>query len=106
MGKGAGSKAGGGGGGGGQGKSTGGGGRSELEKTRDEVNRAYDEADRLRRARPRSIQKVFGTNGPTPEQKARYDSDVKEWNKQYRKNQKDLKAGIEKSNKLLRESKG
>lgn len=43
------------------------------------------EMTRLFRIKPSSIKKMFGTNGPTPEQKVKYDADVRAWNAAYRK---------------------
>lgn len=52
----------------------------------------------IRSRRPRPIDKLFGKNGPTPEQKAKYDADVKAWNAEYRKAQKAHKTALEAEN--------
>jgi hypothetical protein len=47
----------------------------------------------LREIKPLSLARTFGSNGPTPTQRANYDQRVRDWNRQYRalnKQQKDL----------------
>ena len=46
----------------------------------------------LRDRRPHSIERLYGKRGPTPEQRAEYDAQVREWNRQYRAAQKRWKA--------------
>jgi len=42
----------------------------------------------LRDRRPRSLERLYGRRGPTPEQRAVYEEQVREWNRQYRAAQK------------------
>ena len=48
--------------------------------------------DALRDRRPRSLERLYGRRGPTPEQAAAHAEQVREWNRQYRALQKQLKA--------------
>jgi hypothetical protein len=51
--------------------------------------------DELRSRKPRSIQRLFGRRGPTPEQRAEYEEQVREWGRAYRAVQKQLKGARE-----------
>lgn len=77
----------------------------ELEQLRIEDSRLTKESYDLLKTRPSSLKKRFGAN-PTPEQVARYKADTKDWNRQWRKNQKEGKENREQSNKLFRELNG
>ena len=48
--------------------------------------------DVLRDRRPRSLERLYGRRGPTPEQAAAHAEQVREWNRQYRAVQRQLKA--------------
>ena len=48
--------------------------------------------DALRARRPRSLERLYGRRGPTPEQAAAHAEQVRAWNRQYRALQKQLKA--------------
>ena len=48
--------------------------------------------DALRERRPRSLERLYGRRGPTPEQAAAHAKQVRAWNRQYRSLQKQLKA--------------
>ena len=48
--------------------------------------------DELRERRPRSLERLYGRRGPTPEQAAAHAEQVRAWNRQYRALQKQLKA--------------
>ena len=48
--------------------------------------------DALRSRKPRSLERLYGRRGPTPEQAAAHAEQVREWNRQYRALQKQLKA--------------
>ena len=48
--------------------------------------------DALRERRPRSLERLYGRRGPTPEQAAAHAEQVRAWNRQYRALQKQLKA--------------
>ena len=48
--------------------------------------------DELRARKPRPLARLFGKRGPTPEQRAAYDEQVREWSRQYRAAQKRWKA--------------
>ena len=48
--------------------------------------------DELRERRPRSLERLYGKRGPTPEQRAAYEEQVREWSRQYRAAQKRYKA--------------
>jgi len=67
-----------------------------AEKTASEWS---DEMQRLRDVKPRPLAKTFGTNGPTPEQKAAYDEKVKRWNAQYRRASENQKIALANENK-------
>ena len=50
-------------------------------------NSAADAArdmEMIRRTRPHSEAKRFGSRGPSPEQKVAYDEEVRQWNRKYR----------------------
>ncbi len=42
------------------------------------------ELTRLREIKPRPLHKLYGRNGPTPEQKTAWEEKMKAWNKLYR----------------------
>lgn len=46
----------------------------------------------LRDRKPHSLKRRFGSRGPTPEQAAAYEAEVREWNREYRAITKRLKA--------------
>ena len=60
-----------------------------------EASDALAELAALRNRRPRSIERLYGKRGPTPEQRAEYDVQVREWNRQYRAAQKRYKAATQ-----------
>ena len=47
--------------------------------------------DALRSRKPRSLERLYGRRGPTPEQRAEHEERVREWSRQYRALQKQLK---------------
>ena len=53
---------------------------------------ALAELEALRDRKPRSLERLFGKRGPTPEQRAAYEEQVREWSRQYRAAQKRWKA--------------
>ena len=52
----------------------------------------FAQLDVLRDRRPRSLERLYGKRGPTPEQAAAHAEQVRAWNRQYRALQKQLKA--------------
>lgn len=58
---------------------------------------AQDLAD-LRASKPRPIEKLFGKNGPTPEQKAQWDAEMRAWNATHRKLTAEHKAALVRDN--------
>ncbi len=56
----------------------------------------------LRAKKPRPLAKLYGTRGPTPEQKAAHDAQTREWNKAYRAAGKRHAALLEESNAAIR----
>ena len=48
--------------------------------------------DALRARRPRSLERLYGRRGPTPEQRAEHEERVRAWGREYRALQKQLKA--------------
>lgn len=67
---------------------------------------AFDWAARLSRAagslwatRPRTLRRLFGTAGPTPEQLAAWQADRRSWNARYRQIRKAWLAAIDESNR-------
>jgi hypothetical protein len=38
----------------------------------------------IRKSRPHSEAKRFGSDGPSPEQRAAYEEEVRQWNRKYR----------------------
>lgn len=57
----------------------------------------------LRDRRPRSIEKVYGKQGPTPEQKADHDQRTRDWNREYRRASNNQKLALAASNKAYAE---
>ena len=51
--------------------------------------------DALRDRKPRTLEQLYGRRGPTPEQAAAHAEQVREWNRQYRAVQKQLKGARE-----------
>ena len=48
--------------------------------------------DALRARRPRSLERLYGRRGPTPEQRAEHEERVRAWGREYRALQRQLKA--------------
>lgn len=72
----------------------------------DEHKYHVDRMTELRRVKPRPIEKLFGSNGPTPEQKAKYDAEVKAWNSAYNKSAREAKRLLPLANEEFRKSQG
>lgn len=56
------------------------------------------EMARLRSIKPRPIAKLYGRNGPTPEQKTAWDAQMKAWNAAYRKASAEQKKALKRDN--------
>jgi len=77
------------------------GGAEPEQADGDAGNRSIDlsrKLTELRKRQPRPLAKMFGTKGPTPEQKAKYDADARAWQSEYRKTQAAHKKAVEASN--------
>lgn len=48
--------------------------------------------DALRSRKPRSLERLYGRRGPTPEQRAEHEERVRAWGREYRELQRQLKA--------------
>jgi hypothetical protein len=60
----------------------------------------------LQAKKPRPIDKLYGTRGPTPEQKAKWEEDMRAWNRATGAIRRKLPALLEQSNKEFRERQG
>jgi 8-oxo-dGTP pyrophosphatase MutT (NUDIX family) len=80
---------------------------SEAPETVSEpINRAADLAQQMaemRKRKPSSIAKRFGANGPTPEQRAAHEDEVRAWNREYSRLSREQKKALEEDNKKFRE---
>jgi len=61
-----------------------------------------NEMTRLRDIKPRPIEKLYGTNGPTTEQLEKWKSDMREWNKLYGRVSRNQKVALQLSNEAFR----
>lgn len=61
-----------------------------------------EEMGRLRTFQPRPIKKLYGKNGPTPEQLIAYKANEKAWNKAYRYASKMQKKLLAEENEAFR----
>lgn len=71
----------------------------------DGMTSAADYANQMaahRANKPRPIDKLYGRNGPTPEQRAEWDNKMREWNKTMRDLTKKQKAQLEIDNAEFR----
>lgn len=68
----------------------------------EEYQRILREIDELRKTQPRPLAKLFGSNGPTPEQKAKWEADTKAHNSKMGKLRRQLPALLQKANEEFR----
>jgi len=61
-----------------------------------------NEMARLRDIKPRPLVKMFGKSGGTPEQRAKREAEMREWNRQYRHASKMQKIALEEDNAAFR----
>lgn len=61
-----------------------------------------NEMARLRASKPRPIEKMYGSRGPTPEQAAEHEKATREWNSAYRKASSEQKKALERDNAEFR----
>ena len=59
---------------------------------------------KLRKMQPRPITKLYGKKGPTPEQKERWDAEMKRWNRVFRAVSKEQKRALARDNENYRKS--
>lgn len=57
-----------------------------------------NEMEAMRDRKPRPLAKMFGSKGPTPEQKAKYDADVRAWNRDYSRLRREQRIALEREN--------
>lgn len=57
------------------------------------------EMDEMRRNKPRPLAKLYGRQGPTDEQRAKWEADMRAWNAKYRRLSKEQKRLLEQSNR-------
>lgn len=73
-------------------------GTQKPKSVADRASRLGKEVSEIRKRKPRSIAKLFGTSGPTTKQGLEYAEGVRVWNSEYRKKSKEWKEAIKASN--------
>lgn len=76
--------------------------KKERNTARLSASQWANEMARLRDIKPRPLHKLYGSRGPTPEQKAKWDADMREWNRLYRHASKMQKIALEEDNEAYR----
>lgn len=86
----------------GQFASGGGGGSESEEKKERSASEWATEMSNMRDTKPRPIDKLYGKNGPTPEQATQHAESMKKWNSEFRKASISQKAALERDNAAFR----
>ncbi len=73
-----------------------------VEPAANAATDAASEMSALRDVKPRPIDKMFGKNGPTPEQRTEWEAAMKDWNRKYRAASARQKVELAKSNEEFR----
>ena len=75
--------------------------KKERNSARMSASQWANEMARLRDIKPRPLHKLYGSRGPTPEQKAKWDADMREWNRLFRHASKMQKIALKEDNEAF-----